>query len=215
MSAKRLTKSAFVELLKAAQLKIKENFDYLNQLDSATGDGDHGTAAVASLDAAVAKGEEALKAGDTLSKALSDIGWNVMTETSGTTSSLIGSLFLGMSEAAPSEELLPEEVCAMFKAGLANVQTMTNAKPGDKTLMDAMTPGIEAMQAQLDQNKDASYNDLFKAAAEAAAKGAEATKDLKAKFGRAKNLGDRSAGHVDAGATSMALIFQAFAESDA
>ena len=58
-----LTKAAFVDLLKAAQQKIKEQFDYLNQLDSATGDGDHGTAAVAALDAAVRKGEEGLAAG--------------------------------------------------------------------------------------------------------------------------------------------------------
>ena len=204
-----LTKSAFVGLLKAAQQKIKENFDYLNQLDSATGDGDHGTAAVAALDAAVNKGVEDLDAGKGFAEILSDIGWSIMTETSGTTSSLIGSLFLGMSEAAPSDELTPAETRTMFEAGLANVQTMTDAKPGDKTLMDAMVPGIEAMKGN-----DTSFAVLFVAAAEASAKGAEATKDLKARFGRARNLGERSAGHIDAGATSMSLIFKAFAESE-
>ena len=210
-----LTKAAFVDLLKAAQQKIKEQFDYLNQLDSATGDGDHGTAAVASLDAAVRKGEEGLAAGKPLAEILGEIGWGVMTETSGTTSSLVGSLFLGMADAAPSDELAPAEVAKMFEAGLANVRGMTDAKPGDKTLMDAMVPGIEAIGALLAARNDASCGELLAAAADAAEKGAESTKELRAKFGRAKNLGDRSAGHIDAGATSMALIFRAFAEASA
>ncbi|MBR6480389.1 MAG: DAK2 domain-containing protein [Thermoguttaceae bacterium] len=208
-----LTKAAFVDLLRAAQQKIKEQFDYLNRLDSATGDGDHGTAAVASLDAAVRKGEEGLAADKPLADILSDIGWSVMTETSGTTSSLVGSLFLGMAEAAPSDELSPAEVGKMFEAGLANVRGMTDAKPGDKTLMDAMVPGIEAIGALLAAGGGADCGDLFAAAADAAQKGAESTKELRARFGRAKNLGERSVGHVDAGATSMALIFRAFAEA--
>ena len=207
-----VTKAAFVEMLKAAQMKIKENFDYLNQLDSATGDGDHGTAAVASLDAAVRKGEEGLAAGKPLAEILSDIGWSVMTETSGTTSSLIGSLFLGMGEGA-ADEMDAAKLAAMFQTGLANVQTMTSAKPGDKTLMDAMIPGIEAMGAKLASEPGASCADLLEAAAQAAQAGAASTESLCAKFGRAKNLGERSAGHIDAGATSVSLLLRAFAQA--
>ena len=207
-----VTKAAFVEMLKAAQMKIKENFDYLNQLDSATGDGDHGTAAVASLDAAVRKGEEGLAAGKPLAEILSDIGWSVMPETSGTTSSLIGSLFLGMGEGA-ADEMDAAKLAAMFQAGLANVQTMTSAKPGDKTLMDAMTPGIEAMGTKLASEPGASCADLLEAAARAAEAGAASTEGLCAKFGRAKNLGQRSAGHIDAGATSVSLLLRAFAQA--
>ncbi|MGI5831983.1 MAG: DAK2 domain-containing protein [Thermoguttaceae bacterium] len=211
--SKNLTKAAFVDLLKGARQKIKDQFDYLNRLDSETGDGDHGTAAVASLDAAVNKGEEGLGAGKSFAEILADIGWGVMTETSGTTSSLIGSLFLGMGEAAPADELSPEQVVAMFKAGLTNVRTMTSAKPGDKTMMDAMVPGIEAMQSQLTAKSDSTCTEIFEAAAQAAEKGAESTKLLCAKFGRAKNLGERSAGHIDAGATSISFIFRAFADA--
>ena len=79
--------------------------------------------------------------------------------------------------------------------------------------MDAMVPGIEAIGALLNAESGAGCGELFAAAADAAEKGAESTKNLRAKFGRAKNLGERSAGHIDAGATSMALIFRAFAEA--
>ena len=210
-----LTKEGFLDLLTAALVKVKENFDYLNQLDSATGDGDHGTAVVASLNAAINKATEAVKAGSPFAQMLSDIGWGIMTETSGTTSSLTGSLFLGMSEAAKAEELDASAVCQMFVAGLANVKTMTNAKPGDKTLMDALVPAIEAMEALEKANPNATLAEFLKAAADAADAGAKATENLTAKFGRAKNLGDRSVGHIDAGATSVALMFAAFAEAAA
>ncbi len=208
-----MTKERFLDLLTAALVKVKENFDLLNQLDSATGDGDHGTAIVASLNAAVAKGTDAIKAGSPFSQMLNDIGWGIMTETSGTTSSLTGSLFVGMGEGVKKEELTPAEFEAMFAAGLANVKTMTSAKPGDKTLMDALVPAIEAMTELEKSDPSASVAQLTRAAADAAKKGAESTKDLTAKFGRAKNLGERSIGHIDAGATGISVIFEAFAEA--
>ena len=95
------------------------------------------------------------------------------------------------------------------------VKPMAGGVISDFSLMDAMVPGIEAIGALLADRNDASCGELFAAAADAAEKGAESTKELRAKYGRAKNLGDRSAGHIDAGATSMALIFRAFAEAGA
>jgi dihydroxyacetone kinase-like protein len=77
--------------------------------------------------------------------------------------------------------------------------------------MDALIPAIEAMTALKEQSP--TLAELFTAAAEAAQKGADSTKDLAAKFGRAKNLGERSRGTLDAGAASTALIYQAYADA--
>ena len=100
-----------------------------------------------------------------------------------------------------------------YEAGLEMMGTLTSAKVGDKTMMDAMIPAIEAMSATVAQNASATLHDVFVAAADAALEGAEKTKEYVAKFGRARNLGERSRGSQDAGATSLALIFKAFADT--
>ena len=130
-----------------------------------------------------------------------------MGEDCGSTSSLIGAYFMGMSEAAVSDELDITATIALFAAGLAGVSKQTKAKIGDKTLMDALIPATEALQGASD------LKTALDTAASAATQGAESTKNFVAKFGRAKNLGERSVGHIDAGATSIALIFDAFAKS--
>ncbi|MDO4586460.1 MAG: dihydroxyacetone kinase subunit L [Planctomycetia bacterium] len=204
-----LTKALFAQMLSGALAKIEANFDYLNQLDSATGDGDHGTAILSTMKAAV----EASKQEESFSQTLNNIGWGIMSATGGSTSSLNGSFYLGMSEAVSSESLDPAEVSKMFSSGLTNVQGMTQAKKGDKTLMDAMIPAVESMKLTLINKPDVSLNELFQNAATAAEKGAADTENMIAKMGRAKNLGERSRGHRDAGATSFALILSAFAET--
>ena len=96
----------------------------------------------------------------------------------------------------------------MFAGGLCGVEKQTKAKLGDKTMMDALIPAIEAMQAV--ESDDIRV--LFQVAADAALKGAEATKQMQAKFGRARNYGERSVGYADSGATSWACMFQSFAQ---
>ncbi|MCP4378198.1 MAG: dihydroxyacetone kinase subunit L, partial [bacterium] len=81
---------------------------------------------------------------------------------------------------------------------------------GDKTMMDALIPAVEVIKAATDTTTLA---DIMAQAAAAATDGAEATKQMQAKFGRARNLGERSIGHADPGATSISYIFQAFAEA--
>ena len=87
----------------------------------------------------------------------------------------------------------------------------SRAKVGDKTMMDAIIPAVEAMEAAAAEGKSA--EEMLDDAAKAAEKGAEATRNMQAKYGRARNLGERTIGHKDPGATSMSLIFRAFAES--
>ncbi len=198
-------------MLDAALASIEMNLEMLNRLDSAIGDGDHGTAILAAMKAA----SGAARSDGSLSDTLDAIGWAVMESTSGSTSALTGSFFSGMSEyaagAASGEELDTDQTVALFEAGLARVKTASKAKVGDKTLLDALIPAIEAMTAK--KSTGATIADVFQAAAAAAKTGADATVDLVAKHGRAKNLGERSRGHLDAGATSTALIYAAYAET--
>ena len=194
-------------MLQAALSAVESQLTMLNQLDAATGDGDHGTAILAAMKAATAAAQKE----GTLKTALETIGWDVMSNTSGSTSALLGSFFIGMSQAVSSEELDAVQTVTMFESGLANLRTSSRATVGDKTMMDALIPAIDAMSTLKGQSPPLA--EIFAAAADAAQKGADSTKDLTAKFGRAKNLGERSRGTLDAGAVSTALIYQAYAEA--
>ena len=200
------TKTLLQKMLESALAAVENQLAMLNQLDAATGDGDHGTAILSAMKAAVA----AVQKEGTLKATLEAVGWEVMSKTSGSTSALTGSFFMGMANAVSGEELDSVQTIAMFESGLANMRTSSRANIGDKTLMDALIPAIEAMRALKEQSP--ALAELFTAAAGAAQKGADSTKDLAAKFGRAKNLGERSRGSLDAGAVSTALIYKAYAD---
>lgn len=206
--ANELTKELFIKMLSRAQTKIEENFNYLNELDSATGDGDHGTAILSTMKAIVAATKQEVSFSDMLNK----IGWEIMSATSGSTSSLTGAFYLGMATAVHDEALTSEKMVKMFEAGLANISAMTTAKVGDKTMMDAMIPAVEAMKQQITDFPDSSIEAILTKAASAASEGTDATKEMVAKLGRARNLGERSIGHIDAGAASFTLVMAAFAE---
>ena len=201
------TQTLLQKMLQAALSAVEDQLPTLNQLDATIGDGDHGTAIVSAMKAATAA---ALKKG-TLKSTLETIGWEVMSNTSGSTSALMGSFFIGMANGVSSEELDSVQTITMFESGLANVRTSSRANVGDKTLMDALIPAIATMVALKEQAP--SLTELFAAAAEAAQQGADSTENLVAKFGRAKNLGERSRGSLDAGAVSTALIYRAYAEA--
>ncbi|MDR1486130.1 MAG: dihydroxyacetone kinase subunit L [Planctomycetaceae bacterium] len=203
----KFTKKLLQQMLSSAMAAVAANVDELNRLDAATGDGDHGTAILAAIKAAASSSQ---KDGD-LAKTLETIGWDVMSSASGSTSTLTGSFFIGMANAVVSDELNLSETIAIFESGLDNVKASTKAAIGDKTLMDALIPAIEAMVGLKDSGK--SIVDVFQSAYEAAQKGADSTKNLIAKFGRAKNIGDRSRGNLDAGAVSTAIIYKSYAET--
>jgi len=137
---------------------------------------------------------------------LNDMGFAVMMQTSGSTSTLLGAFFLGMSDVVSGTTLDATGVKTMFAGGLANVRKQTKAGVGDKTMMDALIPAIEAMEACTSDD----IGDLLSAAALAAQKGAEATVEMTAKFGRARNYGERSKGFMDCGASSWSTMFNAF-----
>lgn len=200
-----LNLDTFKAMFVAAQKAVTERSDEFSQLDAVIGDGDHGTAIVQALDAAV----ESINTEADFKQTLGDMGMNVMLKTSGSTSTLLGGFLLGMSDHSCGTELNLEQVKAMFKGGLEGVQKQTKAMPGDKTMMDALCPGIEAMQtATCDSLKC-----LMTRCADAAVAGAEKTVDMKANFGRARNYGEKSIGHMDSGAASWSCILVAFSNA--
>ena len=192
-------------MVSLALSEISARADDLSKLDAITGDGDHGTAIVSALKAI----NEAVQNGTDFKTMLESAGFNVMMVTSGSTSTLLGAFFMGMSESAEGTELNAEELRAMFGAGLTSVQKNTKASVGDKTMMDALIPAVNAIKAINTNN----IKEIMEAGAKAALVGAEATVAMKANFGRARNYGERSIGSADAGATSWAYMFDAFAKA--
>ena len=188
----------------AAKTETREK-DY-SALDAAAGgDGDHGEAIVAATKALAAA------QGDDFKSLLEDMVSHLESDVSGSTSSLYGTLFEGMADAVDAgktELSAEEEVAEVFAAGLEELGFATKAKVGDKTFMDALIPAIEALKAHAAEGEQA----MFAAAAAAAKAGSEATAQMQAKYGRAKNLGERSIGPIDAGSASNADIWLCFAE---
>ncbi|MDR1981729.1 MAG: DAK2 domain-containing protein [Tannerellaceae bacterium] len=202
---KQLTLEAFRAMIHTALAHVKAREDEFSALDAVIGDGDHGTAIVTALSAVVKAGEK----GTEFTSMLNEMGFGVMLETSGSTSTLLGAFFLGMSDHASGTALDAGGVKAMFAGGLANVRKQTLAKKGDKTMMDALIPAVEAMQESASDD----ITELLDAAASAATNGAAETVGMKANFGRARNYGERSVGYADSGATSWSCMFNAFAET--
>lgn len=201
----QLTIESFKAMMRNALLRIKEREDEFSKLDAVIGDGDHGTAIVTAMSAVLDGAEK----GTEFKSMLNDMGFNVMLQTSGSTSTLLGAFFLGMSDAVSGTELDAEAVKAMFAGGLENVKKQTKAQRGDKTMMDALIPAVDAIQASASGDIKA----ILTEGAQAAQAGADATVEMKANFGRARNYGERSIGYADSGATSWSCMFAAFAEA--
>ena len=187
----QLTIDNFKTMLTTALANIKAREDEFSKLDAVIGDGDHGQAIVTAMSAIVATAEK----GTEFKSMLNDMGFDVMLQVSGSTSTLLGAFFLGMSDHVSGTQLDATAVKAMFAGGLTNVQKQTKAQKGDKTMMDALIPAVEAIQnCPSDDIKE-----LINAGAEAALAGAESTIELKANFGRARNYGERSIGYMEIG----------------
>jgi dihydroxyacetone kinase-like protein len=196
-------------MIRSAADKIRANRDDLSKLDSAIGDGDHGMTIARAMGIAEKVIEESEK--KELKGLLKDVGWGVMGVDGGATGPLLGSFLMGLGKDLGEQDAVDcPALAAMFESGLAGVRRQSKAQVGDKTMMDALLPAVDAMRQAADEGKNIA--EALQSAAEAAETGAISTKDFRAKFGRAKNLGDRTIGCQDPGATSMAFIFKGFFE---
>ena len=196
-------------MLNGAVAQIRTHHEHLSRLDAATGDGDHGTTILRAMEA-VAK-TVAESPGTALKPLLAAGAWAVMGCDGGSTGPLLGSFFLGLGEGcAGRTELDLAALVAAFDAGVTKLHKQSRAQIGDKTMMDAFFPALAALKSVPAASP---IKAALQQAAQAAAKGAEATRDMRAKFGRARNLGDRVLGHPDPGAVSVSLIVQGFCEA--
>jgi len=197
-------------MMKAAAARIRAEQKRLSELDSVAGDGDHGATMLRVVDCL--ERVFALDSSVDLKQSFHQAGWDVMGADGGASSSLLGVFFLGVSDGLPNQcKCLDCRVLAeAFRSGLAAVQRQTKAQTGDKTMMDALAPAISALNAAA-QSGDV-VDGALKKAAEAAQSGAEATRNMSARYGRARLRGEKTLGHQDAGATSVALMFAGFAQ---
>ena len=187
---------------------VVQNQELLTELDSAIGDADHGSNMARGMNAVVEKlhGESS----ETVDALFKDVGMTLVSSVGGASGPLYGTFFLRFGVTAGAvTELDGAALSAALDAGLGGVIARGKAEPGDKTMLDALGPALEAFDAALAEGGDVSASAA--AAATAAAAGRDATLDLVARKGRASYLGDRSAGHLDPGATSTAYLFEALA----
>src|SRR5436309_5668868 len=191
--------------------EVEANKEYLTQLDAAVGDGDHGINMQRGMAAVVAKVDTQAGEQD-VGALLKTVGMTLVSTVGGAGGPLYGTLFLQMGTAtAGKSELRPDDWAAALEAGIAGVQARGKAEPGDKTMIDALVPGRDALKAALAGG--ASFEDALRQSADAAGQGMRDTVPLVARKGRASYLGERSAGHQDPGATSSHLLLEAAAET--
>jgi dihydroxyacetone kinase-like protein len=190
-----------------AAAAVRDQRDYLTQLDSAIGDGDHGTnmnrgfeaveKALAGQNGNVPPGRLLILAGKTL---VSTVG--------GASGPLWGSALRAAGRSlGDAESFEAPELAAALDAAIAAVIDLGAATPGDKTMIDALVPAADALRNGLDSG--VALQAAVSAACEAAEEGARATVPMLARKGRASYLGERSIGHQDPGATSATLILRA------
>lgn len=197
-----------LDVIKEMAAAMEEHRRYLTKLDSEIGDGDHGTNMHRGFQAAL----ERLDGADAGSPAdvLKAVSMALISKVGGAAGPLYGTAFLRASTAlGDKEEISGEDAAAALEAALGGIKQRGKAEVGDKTIVDALEPAVEAAKGASGR----SVAEVFRAAADAAEEGAESTVPLTAKRGRASYLGARAAGHRDPGATSTQLLLDAAARA--
>lgn len=195
--------------IELAAADIAEQRDYLVDLDRAIGDGDHGE----NMDRGFKAALEALGQAQpgSVAEVLKSVAKTLMSTVGGAAGPLYGTAFLRASKAAGDGELDGVGAAAVIAGALEGIQARGKATTGEKTMVDAWTPALEAARAAAESGSDATA--VFEAAATAAEAGAAATEPMRATKGRASYLGERSIGHLDPGAVSTSLILRAAARA--
>ncbi len=189
-------------LIQAMAERVAAEREALNRLDAALGDGDHGT----SISTAFAVAVEEIEA---LEQPSLNAIWlatakALMNRMGGASGAIFGAFFLkGVATLRDADRLHKDAMGALLAAGLEGVKARGKAGVGDKTMVDALAPAVAAFGAADE------FASAWRAASAAARTGAESTRDLVARQGRAKFLGERAIGQQDPGATTIALMFEA------
>jgi dihydroxyacetone kinase-like protein len=200
----QITGKEIRKMLVSASVALNENIDEFSRIDSLFGDGDHGVTMerISREIAATAKIEY-----DSISKMFRDLGKRIMNVNGGSAGPLYGTLFDGFADGLEGVAVVGRtEMKAMFAGALESFATVSNAKEGDKTMMDVL---IVACRKADDSRQE--LPDYLLEIAEAAREGAERTKNFQAKYGRARFHKEATIGTMDAGAYSLATMISGFA----
>jgi dihydroxyacetone kinase-like protein len=201
-----LTKEDFKLRLNDAADALINKCDYFSEIDTRFGDGDHGV--TMKKIAELIKRECSEWSGVSFGVFFENLSRGLMGISGGAAGPLWGTLFGGFGlPLGDKQELTSFDVIEMFSNGLSEMQDLTAAKVGDKTMMDVLIPVVEAVK----QMESYSVDEIFKAASDAAKNGCKATEGYAAKFGRAKNYKEQTIGTPDAGAVSLAEFFAGLA----
>lgn len=201
-----MTREQIVKWLQLVGTVMEENKEFLTQLDAAIGDAEHGT----NMERGFKKVNSQLSAvvDKDVGSILKSAGMALISSVGGASGPLYGTLFLRAGTAASGkQELNTADMANVLKAGLLGVIERGKAQVGDKTMVDALTPAVEALEQAAEDGVD--ITEALGQAVAAAERGMKDTILLIARKGRASYLGDRSIGHQDPGATSMYLILKA------
>lgn len=197
-----------MEMIVAACDKIIASKDYLTQVDSCIGDGDHGIG----MSGGMEKARTALLAKAPfadINSIFKTTGMAMLNSMGGASGVIFGSMFLsGIKGLDTLTDLNTQTFPLIMSKSLDSIKKRGQAQVGDKTMVDALEPAVIAMQKADTQD----MAQLMEIAADAAEDGMEKTKGFVAKFGKSQYLGERSLGHQDAGATSVSIIFRAMSD---
>ena len=201
---------ATTKVIEQMAAAMEKNRKYLTKLDSEIGDGDHGNNMRRGFAAAL----ERLKDTQPASPAdvLKAVSMALIGKVGGAAGPLYGTAFLRASAALSGDEVSPQDAASALEAALGGIKQRGKAEVGDKTILDALTPAVEAAK-EVSGSPEATVATVFRAAAAAAEMGAESTVPLTARKGRASYLGARAEGHKDPGATSTHLLLDAAASA--
>lgn len=202
-----LGKQEIVRMMTSAADALDQHIDELTAIDSHFGDGDHGIT-IAKITAAIRSSVEDWE-DESIQEFFDNTGMAIMGVRGGSAGPLYGTLVGGLGvELTEDENVLDAQaVKRMFSGCLSEMQDTTDAQVGDKTMMDALIPAVEAALAASDEVRT-----IVRAAADAAAQGTKTSEQFASKYGRARSYGDQTIGTPDAGAVSTSLFFEGFAQ---
>jgi dihydroxyacetone kinase-like protein len=209
-AAASVNRDAVLTWIRRFGAEIEEHRAELVRLDTAIGDGDHGT----NMDRGMRKALANLDTleGDDIGGALKSVGMALVSSVGGAAGPLYGTLFLQMGAATAGADTLDVAALAeALEAGVKGVQARGKAEPGDKTMIDALLPAVAALREAA--GGGTSVSEAVGRAADAAEEGMKATIPMEARKGRASYLGPRSVGHQDPGATSSYLLLRSAGEA--
>ncbi|WP_083789070.1 dihydroxyacetone kinase subunit DhaL [Ilyobacter polytropus] len=201
-----LNKENFVDMLNSSCQLIDKNIDKLGNIDAKFGDGDHGVT-MSKISNIIKKCINNWE-NESVYEFFENMGEEIMDVNGGSAGPLYGTFFQGLGEGIENSEEIDNKVFKkMILSSLENMQMITKAKVGDKTMMDTLIPAAEcAKKSSLE------LPECITEIADAACRGAEKSKEFPSKFGRARFFKDETIGYMDAGAMSLSLIFMGFNE---